>query len=204
MIDLPALIVLTDRRQCEARGRTLVETVKQAADGGARAVLVREKDLPYDERRQLVASICEIMGPIDGVVGVASDIGLADGAGLDWVHLAQRDGAVPGVVQCLGRSCHDIGEARRACTDGCAYIMMSPVALTVSKPGYGPALGADGLRAACEAVAPMPVWALGGITPDNADTWFGVGVRGIAVMGAMMRADEPAEMAARYLIGVRR
>jgi thiamine-phosphate pyrophosphorylase len=67
---------------------------------------------------------------------------------------------------------------------------VSPVFVTASKPGYGPALGLDGL-ARIVAHAPGPVVALGGITPENAASCLSTGARGIAVMGEIMRAADP-------------
>lgn len=197
---LPRLVVLTDRTQCASRGRTLIDTVRRAAEGGARAVLLREKDLAYDERGSLAEEILAVMGPVGGRVGIASDAGLAVALGLDWVHLAQRDPPITGATHALvGRSCHDAREAIEARAEGCGYVTMSPVALTSSKPGYGPALGIRGLLDACNACRPIPVWALAGITPANAGDWLGAGAAGIAVMGAVMAAADPAAATASFL-----
>ena len=73
---------------------------------------------------------------------------------------------------------------------GADYVTASPVFVTASKPGYGPALGLDGL-ARIVGRAPGPVVALGGITPQNAALCFEAGARGIAVMGEVMRATDP-------------
>jgi thiamine-phosphate pyrophosphorylase len=66
---------------------------------------------------------------------------------------------------------------------------------TASKPGYGPALGIGGLAAGCRAVAgvgsPLAVYALGGIRPAQAGACLAAGAAGVAVMGAVMRADDP-------------
>jgi thiamine-phosphate pyrophosphorylase len=75
---------------------------------------------------------------------------------------------------------------------------VSPVFLTASKPGYGPALGLEGL-ARIVTRAPGPVVALGGITPDNAALCLSAGVRGIAVMGEIMRSGDPRATVERIL-----
>jgi thiamine-phosphate pyrophosphorylase len=193
-------VVLTDREQCARHGRTVLDTVREAVSGGARAVLVREKDLSPGERRALVDGVRSVLEPLGGRVGIASDVSLAASAGIDWVHLAQRDPlprAAGDVL--LGRSCHDVHETVRARGEGCGYATLSPVALTVSKPGYGPALGAGGVDAGCRAAAPMPVWALGGVTPENSPAWLAAGAFGVAVMGSIMGAVDPAAVTAEYL-----
>ena len=71
---------------------------------------------------------------------------------------------------------------------------------TTSKPGYGPALGIDGLAAGCRTVAevgsPLGVYALGGIGPAQAAACLAAGAAGVAVMGLVMRADDPGAVVA--------
>jgi thiamine-phosphate pyrophosphorylase len=92
----------------------------------------------------------------------------------------------------VGRSCHtpdELAAARAAGADRATY---SPVFATASKPGYGPALGVDGLAAGCRAVPDLAVLALGGIGPDNALACVAAGASGVAVMGGVMAAADPA------------
>jgi thiamine-phosphate diphosphorylase len=197
---LPRLIVLTDRAGAAEWSRTLTETVREAVAGGARGLVLREKDLPRIERRRLLDAVREVLEPVGGRVGVASDVELATESGVDWVHLAQTD-RLPDADSplTLGRSCHDPVEVTRAVSEGCDYLTISPIALTASKPGYGPALGAAGLREACRSAGAVPVWALGGVTPDDVPAWLAAGAHGVAVMGAIMRAADPAAMTAAFL-----
>jgi thiamine-phosphate pyrophosphorylase len=64
---------------------------------------------------------------------------------------------------------------------------LSPIFASPSKPGYGPALGTDAL-----ASLPLPCFALGGVTATNAAACLAAGAAGIAVMGAVMTAADPA------------
>ncbi len=81
---------------------------------------------------------------------------------------------------------------------GADYVTVSPVFPTASKPGYGPAIGLDGLAGRSRRRA-APVVALGGITPDNAALCRAAGAVGIAVMGEVMRADDPQATVARLI-----
>jgi thiamine-phosphate pyrophosphorylase len=90
----------------------------------------------------------------------------------------------------IGASAHSADEAAALLRAGADYVTVSPVFVTPSKPGYGPALGLEGLGRIV-AQAPGAVVALGGITPENAALCLGTGVRGIAVMGEVMRAPNP-------------
>jgi thiamine-phosphate pyrophosphorylase len=129
---------------------------------------------------------------------VAGDPELARAVGADGVHLAAGE-PLPGDSAAglrVGRSCHTPGELVAAARDGvAAYATFSPVFSTTSKPGYGPALGIDGLAAGCQAAAgvgsPLAVYALGGIGPAQAAACLAAGAAGVAVMGAVMRASDP-------------
>lgn len=178
---LGPLLVLTDRRQA---ARPLTEVVRAAVEGGARAIVVREKDLPRDERRDLVAAISAAIGR-DATVLVASDGGL----GGDGVHLAAADPPEPGAAL-VGRSCHDASEVDAAAAEGATYATVSPVGVSTSKPGYGPPLGIAGLAALCG--RGVPVYALGGVDDGLVGACRGAGAAGVAVMGHLMRAADPA------------
>jgi len=180
------LILFTDRR---AAPRPLVDVVAAAVEGGARLVVLREKDLPDGERAALAARLHAVLAPAGGLL-------LCGGTrvpGPDGVHLAATDALpAPRPVGLVGRSCHDATELAGAVAEGADHATLSPVFPTESKPGYGPPLGLAALRELCAGAA-LPVYALGGIdTPERARDCLAAGAAGVAVMGAVMRAPDPA------------
>ncbi len=185
---LARLLVLTDRH---ASARPLADVVRAAVEGGARAVVLREKDLPAADRLRLADEVRAVLG--DGLLVLA-------GTALpgEALHLSAAD-AVPAVrPRLLGRSCHDAGEVARAAQQGCDWVSVSPIGTTASKPGYGPALGVPGLAALLPG-AP-PAYALGGVTdPAGARACRQAGAYGVAVLGAVMRADRPEQVVAGLL-----
>jgi thiamine-phosphate diphosphorylase len=186
-VTLPRLLVLTDRTQCAG---PLVATVAVAVDAGARAVVLREKDLPDGERAALAGELCALLDPVGGLLVVAGPAGAAGGA--DAVHLGAADPFPAPRPPLVGRSCHSGGEVTAARAEGCDWVMVSPFAATASKPGYGPALGPAGL-AALLAGGP-PGYALGGVGPADVRACLAAGALGVAVMGPVMR--DPACTAA--------
>ncbi len=194
---LPRLFVLTDRRQLPP-GRHLEDVIERCVAAGASAVVVRELDLPVSRRAQLVAHTAAT-----GALTISARQPLP---GADGVHLAAGQPAPNDLPPLVGRSCHRCSEIRRAVTAATAatpaYLTISPVAATRSKPGYGPAIGTDGVRRAVEAAGPTPVLALGGIDPVLARQVRQAGAHGIAVMGEVMRAHDPAAVVARLLAEV--
>ncbi|MEV4414180.1 thiamine phosphate synthase [Catellatospora sp. NPDC049609] len=186
------VVVVTDRSQTS---RPLVDVIAAAVAGGARTVLLREKDLPRTQRMRLAVALRELLKPFGGLLIVAGQDTL-DGEAL---HL--RAGAIAplGRPRLLGRSCHDAHELARLSIED--YATVSPVFPSRSKPGYGPALEPAGLRRLC-ARAARPVLALGGVErPEHAAACRESGAAGIAVMGAVMRAADPAQAYARLRAG---
>ena len=193
MTPLPPLLVLTDRRGCERRGRTLLATVAAAVGAGARAVVLREKDLSRPQRRELGTALLALLRPVGGVLVVASDLGLAIELGNGWAHLAEADAWPPVTAGVgLGRSCHGATSLVRAGERGAAYATLSPVFPTASKPGYGPPLGLSRLSALARGASALPIYALGGVDAATAGACRGAGARGVAVMRAVMAAEDPA------------
>ena len=179
----PRLLLLTDRSQLRL-GRGLVRTVHECADAGlvhAGVVVVREHDLAPDERAALVAAL----RTVPGLRVLASRTDLPGAHGL---HLSAR-GAAPGGARPWGRSCHDRADLVRAAAEGAAWATLSPWAATASKPGYGPPVARSAF-----ADAPLPVLALGGVEPGSVQGAVAAGAHGVAVMGAVMRAAEPARV----------
>jgi thiamine-phosphate pyrophosphorylase len=171
-VDL-SLIIVTDRRMA---ARPLLDVVKSALDGGARTFLLREKDLPREERLALAEAMRAL-----GADVIAAGPDPLEG---DAVHLAANDPFSS--ARLTGRSCHDKAEVMAAKED---YVTLSPIFSTSSKPGYGPALGVEVLSLPVS----KPVIALGGIlTAAQANACRVAGAAGVAVMGAVMRAEDPA------------
>ena len=187
----PPLLVISDRHQAQ---HPLEQVAEAAFAGGCRWFSLREKDLPPEERRRLLGYLVALGHRYRAVVTVHEDIEALVAAGADGIHLPSGGrpkaarARVPGAL--IGASAHSADEAAALLRAGADYVTVSPVFLTASKPGYGPALGLDG-RARIVAKTPGPVVALGGITAQNAALCLSAGARGLAIMGEVMRSSDP-------------
>ncbi len=187
-----SLLVITNRQMTR---QPLPEVVEAAFAAGCRWVLVREKDLPRDELAALVAQLVDRARSYDAAVSVSTDAAVAAECGAYGVHLPRgcsvaQTRTIVGAALRIGVSAHSLDEARQAAASGADYITLSPIFLTESKPGYGPALGLAELQRIA-AVVPIPVVALGGITAERAGACLKHGATGAAVMGSIMRAARP-------------
>jgi thiamine-phosphate pyrophosphorylase len=196
LVRLPALVVVAD--SAETGGRPLVSVVTEAVLGGARAVWLRDKQVGPGARRQVAAELAELLHSAGGWLvaspgpGDESADGCHLGAGDPWPVPAGSPGALADRV---GRSCHNRPDLVQAAAEGCDWATLSPIFSSTSKPGYGPALGPAPL-----AGAPLPTWALGGVDETNAAECLRAGAAGVAVMGAVMRAHDPAGAVARIQV----
>ena len=180
------LYAVTDSRRL--RGRTLLDTVAAALEGGATFVQLREKELSpaalLEEARAL-AKLCHARH-VPFVVDDNVEVALA--AGADGVHVGQSDMAA--------RRAHNAAEALAAQADGADYLGCGAAFVTGTKLDAHP-VTAETMRAVTAAVN-IPVVAIGGIEESNILQLQGRGLAGVAVVSAIFAAQDP-EAASRRL-----
>lgn len=197
----PALQLVTDRRAVASL--TLAGLVEAALAGGVTRVQVRERDLEGGPLLRLVEEILAVAarlgrGKASIVVNDRLDVALAAGAA--GVHLPaaglplRPTRARAGPRFRIGRSVHSLAEAKAAEKEGASEILFGPIFATPSKASFGPPQGVEALRKVAEAVR-IPVWAIGGITPETAVALHGLPIAGIAAIGAFASAADPAQAA---------
>jgi thiamine-phosphate pyrophosphorylase len=190
----PALLLVTDRKQAAA---PLAEILDAAFAAGCRWASLREKDLSVPEQVALARSLLPAARKWNARLTVHGDVATVVAAGADGVHLAAGGDvtgarAVLGPGALVGLSIHSVAEARSLDPSLVDYAIAGPVFETPSKPGYGPALGSEGIRAIAAATR-VPIIAIGGINPERVVEVIAAGAAGVAVMGSVMRARDPGE-----------
>ena len=190
------LYVVTDRH--EAAGRDLEEIVAAAAQGGAGAIQLREKDLSARDLYALGARLQAALAPygVPLLINDRLDVALAlDAAG---VHLAGHSlptavaRRVLGAGKLLGVSTHSVEEACCAAEDGADFIVFGPLFTTPSKVVYGPPQGLQHLTTVVRAVS-IPVIAIGGIDHTNLPQVVHAGAYGVAMIRAVLAAPDPSK-----------
>jgi thiamine-phosphate pyrophosphorylase len=190
----PPLLLVTDRRQAR---RPLTDIVGAALSAGCRWVSVREKDLPEDEQIALARSLLPLTRAVGAKLTLHGEASLAAAAGADGVHLSAGSDlagarARIGGNKLLGISIHTVGEAEAIDPMLIDYVLAGPAFETPSKPGYGPEIGRKGFLEIARA-ARVPVLAIGGINTARLGELVAAGAAGVAVMGGVMRAGDPAQ-----------
>ena len=189
------LYLITNRHQV-ATGHSLTSAIESALQGGVKAVQLREKDLPDDQLLPLARKLRTLTRQYDALLLINDHVDIALAVEADGVHLGGRSLATDlvrrqvGSEMLIGVSTHDREEIRTAFEQGADFVTFGPVYATPSKAAYGAPQGLKALADACRN-SPLPVFALGGITPERATEVLAAGAHGIPLISAIIAASSP-------------
>lgn len=169
------------------------ERLGKICGGGIDVLILREKMLSENEYTELArkaAAVCErknVHFSPHGFIGAARAIG-SKCIHLSYGAFVNGDGKG---FETVGVSVHSVEEAVICERMGASYITAGHIFATDCKKGLAPR-GTAFLRSICESVH-IPVYAIGGITPDNAIDCVCAGASGVCIMSALMRLECPEE-----------
>lgn len=195
------LYLVADPEHCRS---DVIATVNAAIHGGVTCLQLRAKTLPDREHLDLanrLRAMCHEYG-VPFIVNDRFDIALLSGA--DGLHLGVDDLPVESVRAqapegfIIGFSPESDEQIRHAKDRGVDYLGIGPVYGTQTKADAGLALGIAEFRRRCE-ISPVPVVGIGGISVTNAHEVLDAGAQGVAVVSAILDADDP-NRAARELV----
>src|SRR5574341_705719 len=199
MYILKGLYVITDKKLIP-RDR-FIETVEKAIRGGAKIIQLREKDTPEEEIIKLGKGLLEITRRYGIPLIINDSPKIAKKVGADGVHLGRGD---PGIFEArkllgseavIGVSCYgEIERGLRAEREGADYVAFGALFFTPTKPDRKPT-PFEVLREAKRRIIKIPVFAIGGITKENAQLVLETGVDGLAVITAVFSSPDPEEAA---------
>lgn len=197
----PKILVITSRKRFEGEADFLKQIEKIAA-AKPFGIVLREKDLPVKEYSELARQVRDICRSADTSLIVHSHPAVARELGIPALHmpldaLGKMSSEERKEFEVLGASCHSVEDVLRAKAYGCDYVTAGHVYATDCKPGLPPR-GADFLAEVCGPAAPMPVFALGGLTPARAPVVRRAGAAGFAMMSSAMDAENPEELFRKY------
>lgn len=179
------LYAITDDSSCGQA--ELVQRVGQAIRGGARLIQYREKQARGTERHARAAALLALCRQHNVALIINDDVELAGAIEAHGVHLGAGDTAIAAARQRLGAhviigaSCYNrLDRAHAAVADGADYVAFGRFFASLSKPQAVPARPDLLTRARHE--LPVPVAAIGGITPANGAALIAAGANLLAVI----------------------
>jgi thiamine-phosphate pyrophosphorylase len=189
-----SLYLVTDRDL--ARGRSTLDIVMAAANGGVTCVQLREKDCSTLEFIEQALSIKDYLSA-RGIPLIINDrLDVAQAVKADGIHLGQTDmpldmaRVIVGDSMIIGISAESLEDAIKAEKGGADYLGVSPIYATPTKTDTAPPLGLEGLRQIRAAVE-IPLVGIGGLNRENAVEVIRNGADGVAVVSAIVAAEDP-------------
>ena len=196
------LFLITDRKLTQ--GHDLLWVLERALDGGVRAIQLREKDLDGRELFRLADKISTLCRRYDAQLIINDRIDVALAVDASGVQLGKTSLPIEtarsllGAEKLIGFSSHNVKEAIDAEHSGANFLLFGPVFFTPSKAPFGAPKGVEALKELVEKVA-FPVYAIGGINTASLTEAMATGVRGVALISAIISAENPTA-AARMIL----
>lgn len=185
------ILCVTNRRLCSGDFLTQLEKIAKARPAG---IILREKDLSEEEYMDLAGKVMKICTRAGVPCILHSFPAAARQLHAKAIHLPldqflTMDEGDKASFRVIGVSCHSPEEAAAAEKHGATYISAGHIFDTDCKKEV-PGRGLVFLEEVCKAAA-IPVYAIGGISPENIETVRHAGAAGACIMSGLMRCKAP-------------
>ncbi|MDP2358914.1 MAG: thiamine phosphate synthase [Beijerinckiaceae bacterium] len=194
------ICLVTDREL--SAGRSLIDVVGAAVQGGVTMVQLREKTATTREFLEEARALKALLAPhgVPLIINDRVDIALAVDA--EGIHVGQKDMPVaqvralaPGRI--VGLSITNAAQMAGADTHLCDYLGVGPLYLQQTKPDASTPLGVEGF-AKLRAMTDKPIIAIGGLKADKSAPVLAAGANGLAIVSGIISAADPKAAAAQF------
>lgn len=188
---------------------TYLDSIRLALEGGIKWVQLRMKEASEEEFLSVGTEVRRLCNQYGATFIIDDHVELVHKLKADGVHLGKNDMPIIEARRILGNNViiggtantfEDIASHYQATAN---YIGCGPFRFTTTKKGLSPTLGLEGYRSIMtkvkEAGIDIPVVAIGGITAEDIPGIMQTGISGIALSGAILRAENPIEEINRIL-----
>lgn len=180
-----------------------VEGAIEALNGGCKWIQLRMKGADADDIRRAVDKLKPLCQEKGAILILDDHVELTSQLDIDGVHLGKNDmppaeaRALIGEKYIIGGTANTFEDIKNLVAQGVDYIGLGPFRYTETKQNLSAILGIEGYKnilSQCRATGiTTPIVAIGGIEPDDIPSIMQAGVSGIALSGAILRAENPAE-----------
>jgi thiamine-phosphate pyrophosphorylase len=180
----------------------LVKRIEELVKAGIRAVQIREKDLCARELLKLSLNIREVTQKNSSKLFLNDRADIAFAVDADGLHIPEHGFPADEARKILkdrliGKSAHSLEAAIRAEREGADFITLGPIYDTPSKQKYGKPLGIEILCEVARKIS-IPLFAIGGITPERAKECIDSGAYGVAVISDLLLTEKPEKRVEEY------
>lgn len=188
---------------------TYLDSIRLALEGGIKWVQLRMKEASEEEFLSVGTEVRRLCDQYGATFIIDDHVELVHKLKADGVHLGKNDMPIIEARRILGNNViiggtantfEDIASHYQATAN---YIGCGPFRFTTTKKGLSPTLGLEGYRSIMQKVKEaginIPVVAIGGITAEDIPDIMQAGISGIALSGAILRAENPIEEINRIL-----
>lgn len=185
---------------CVPIRRDLAEFADAVLGAGVDVIQLRDKQAEAAPLLEAAAVLRQAADRHGALLAVNDRADVALAAGADVLHLGQDDlpmgwaRRIVGEDVLLGRSTHDLEQARRAVAERWDYFAVGPVYPTATKPDR-PIVGTALLQAVAALAPPVPWFAIGGVDRSNLAEVTAAGAGRIVIVRAVTEAPDPAAAA---------
>jgi len=183
---------------------SLVEVLRQAGEAGVKLVQYRNKTGSMQQAYQTAHALRRVAAELAMAFMVNDRCDLALALEADGVHLGQTDlplllaRKIVGKKMLIGISTHNPEQVRMATEEGADYLGFGPIFSTETKANLDPLVGIEGVSGV-RGLTTLPIFAIGGITPDFVPALRAAGANGVAVASAILDAVDRPRVLAQFM-----
>lgn len=183
------IVVVTNRKLCR---ENFFDRIEKLLDAGVDKIILREKDMKSAEYRDLAKRVIRICDNYETDLILHNYIDIAIELNHPMIHLPIPRLRAINQFNMIGISCHSLKDVEIAKKFNASYITFGHVFPTDCKKNLKPR-GLESLRDICRNTV-LPVYAIGGMTPDNYKDVLKAGANGCAIMSSAMMSHDPKKL----------
>jgi thiamine-phosphate pyrophosphorylase len=183
---------------------SLPEVLREAGQAGVKLVQYRNKTGSMRDAYKVACTLREIAKEWGMMFLVNDRCDLAMAVEADGVHLGQTDlplalaRKLVGHDMLIGASTHNTEQVQKATEEGANYLGFGPIFPTDTKSDHDPVVGIQGMKH-IRGLTPLPVFAIGGVTPEVVPELCQAGANGVAVASGILAAGDRQKAFTQFL-----
>jgi thiamine-phosphate pyrophosphorylase len=183
---------------------SLPEVLREAGQAGVKLAQYRNKTGSMRDAYEVARTLREIAKEWGMMFLVNDRCDLAMAVEADGVHLGQTDLPLAlarnlvGHDMLIGASTHNTEQVLKAMEEGADYLGFGPIFPTDTKSDHDPVVGIQGMKRIRE-LTPLPIFAIGGITPGFVTELCQAGANGVAVASGILAAEDRQKAFTQFL-----